>query len=84
MVSFRNIKKTLDSNHSEEHVYEELKIITPLLRTDDYMVVEDTIKEETMNGMMKFMNKNDYYTYDAARESKFGMTMARDGFWIRK
>mgnify|MGYP001161405333 FL=1 len=74
----------LDSNHSEEHVYEQLKTITPLLRTDDYMLVEDTIKEETMSGMMKFMNKSDYYTYDAARESKFGMTMARNGFWIRK
>ena len=74
----------VEVNNTGEHVYEELKTITPLLRTSDYMVVEDTIKEETMSGMMKFMNNNDYYTYDSARESKFGMTMSKNGFWIRK
>lgn len=74
----------LDANHSEEHVFEELKTITPLLRTSDYLVVEDTVNEKTMRGMMRFMNKNDYYINDASGESKFGITLAKHGFWIRK
>lgn len=36
----------LDSNHTEEHVYEELQIYAPLVSNGHYLVVSDTIIEE--------------------------------------
>lgn len=41
----------LDSNHTHEHVYEELKAYAPLTSKDSYCIVFDTIIEELPEGM---------------------------------
>ena len=68
----------LDSNHTEEHVYSELKLWSPLLKKGNYIIVSDTIvdlipKQEyrprpwgpgnnPMTGMLKFLKENDRFT----------------------
>jgi len=43
--SYQKILVCLDSNHTDEHVYEELKAYAPLVSIDSYCVVFDTIVE---------------------------------------
>jgi len=75
----------LDAKHTEDHVKAELEAITPLLRPDDYLVVEDTVeREDKMRGMMNFMQNNNQYIFDSKREQKFGITLAKHGFWIKR
>lgn len=87
-----NISKTkgsvfmiLDDLHTKDHVYQELVTFTPLLRKNDYLVVEDTRdRSDTLEAVQKYMKENPTkYTHDSARETKFGDTMAKFGFWIR-
>lgn len=85
----------LDSDHSKDHVLAELQLITPLLQTDDYLVVEDS----NLNGhpvlpdygpgpyeaVEEFLDVHpDTYRRDALRERKFGFTFAPHGFLIRQ
>jgi cephalosporin hydroxylase len=44
-ANYQTILLCLDSNHTDEHVYEELKAYTPLVSVDSYCVVFDTIVE---------------------------------------
>lgn len=75
----------LDAKHLENHVKAELEAITPLLRPDDYLIVEDTVdREDTMRGMMNFMQKTNQYIFDLEREQKFGVSIAKHGFWIKR
>lgn len=74
----------LDSSHKEKHVKTELETITPLLRVGDYIVIEDTASNVgTMNAVVNFMKDNNQYIFDSKRESKFGVTQAKRGFYIR-
>jgi cephalosporin hydroxylase len=36
----------LDSNHTHEHVYEELKVWSPYVTSENYLIVSDTVVEE--------------------------------------
>jgi cephalosporin hydroxylase len=45
-AKYRNIMVILDSNHTHEHVYEELKAYAPLTSVGNYCVVFDTIVED--------------------------------------
>jgi cephalosporin hydroxylase len=84
----------LDSDHSMEHVLGEMKLLRPLLKTGDYLVVEDSL----LNGhpvapewgpgpyeAIEAYEKEfpDDYTHDTARENKFGWSFAPYGFLIR-
>jgi cephalosporin hydroxylase len=84
----------LDSDHSMNHVLDEMKLLRPLLSAGDYLIVEDS----TLNGHpvlpgwgpgpyeaieayeQEFPND---YTHDVARENKFGWTFAPNGYLIR-
>lgn len=85
----------LDSDHSRDHVLAEMKLIRPLLRAGDYLLVEDGC----VNGhpVMPGYGPGPYeaveayeaeypndYTHDVERENKFGFTFAPNGFLIRK
>jgi cephalosporin hydroxylase len=54
VTAFANGKKTvmvvLDSNHSHDHVLEELKLYAPLVTSGSYVVVFDTIVEHLPKG----------------------------------
>ena len=84
----------LDSDHAEAHVYAELMALRPRTREGDVVIVEDT----NINGhpVLPVFGPGPYealhryladypgdYTIDAARESTFGFSFARDGFLIR-
>ncbi|STZ43858.1 methyltransferase [Mycolicibacterium gilvum] len=84
----------LDSDHSMEHVLAEMKLLRPLLKKGDYLIVEDSMLNGHPNlpgwgpGPYEAIEAyeeefpNDY-THDVARENKFGFTFAPYGFLIR-
>lgn len=84
----------LDSDHAEAHVYAELVALRALTRAGDVVIVEDTnvnghpVLPDFGPGPYEALQRyrTDYpddYALDAARESKFGFSFARDGFLIR-
>jgi len=81
-----NVLVILDSEHTGEHIYKELQLITPLLKEGDYLIVEDGLDDPGMIiAMKKFFGENPLeYEYDKTREEKFGVTAALYGYWIKK
>jgi cephalosporin hydroxylase len=85
----------LDSDHAKKHVLAEMLSLRPLLRSGDYLIVEDS----NINGhpVLRgfgpgpyeaieeyFIVNPDDYVHDLQRETKFGFTFAPNGFLIRK
>jgi cephalosporin hydroxylase len=84
----------LDSDHSKAHVLRELQLLSPLLRSGDYLVVEDTcvnghpVRPEfgpgPMEALQEFLQANPgLFVADSAREEKFGFTAAPAGYLIK-
>jgi cephalosporin hydroxylase len=84
----------LDSDHSKRHVLGELHSLTPLLRSGDYLVVEDTcvnghpVRPEfgpgPMEALEEFLRTNPgLFIPDRDRETKFGYTAAPSGYLIK-
>jgi cephalosporin hydroxylase len=84
----------LDSDHSRNHVFNELTALVPILKSGDYLVVEDT----NVNGhpilpdfgpgpweaIHDYINKHpNTLIHDAQREQKFGATAAPKGYYIK-
>ena len=85
----------LDSDHSRDHVLKELRAYVPLMKTGDYLVVEDTcvnghpVRPDFGPGPMEAVE-----TYlrecpgllerDVEREEKFSCTFAPGGHFIRR
>jgi cephalosporin hydroxylase len=85
----------LDSEHAKAHVLRELNALVPLLRKDDYLVVEDTC----INGhpvrpgfgpgpyeaLDEYLSQHpEAFVHDTARERKFGFTAAPNGYLVRQ
>lgn len=89
----------LDSNHTKEHVLNELNLYSKMLNIGDYIIVMDTIIEfinkkfnegkkfskgnSPYNAVSIFLKKNKDYEIDKYYENKSFLTVARNGF-IRK
>jgi len=84
----------LDSDHTADHVYNELVGFVPHLRTGDYVIVEDTIVNGhpvrpdfgpgPWEGVERFKAEfPDLLVADIERERKFGCTAAANGFYRR-
>ena len=84
----------LDSDHAKGHVLDELNAWVPLLRSGDYLVVEDTcvnghpVRPDFGPGpweaVGEFLAGNPgVLVHDAVREKKFGFTAAPRGFFIK-
>lgn len=84
----------LDSDHSKNHVFQELELWVPILSKGDTLIVEDTI----INGhpvrpdfgpgpheaVEEFLTKYpDQLIHDQEREEKFGITSCRNGYYIK-
>jgi cephalosporin hydroxylase len=84
----------LDSDHSRDHVLRELHAYVPLMRSGDYLVVEDTcinghpVRPEFGPGPWEAVEqflaeRPGVLLHDAGREAKFGFTCAPRGFFIK-
>ena len=83
----------LDSDHSRDHVLEELKTYAPLVTPGDYCIVEDTnvngnpILPEFGPGpaeaVAAFLRETNDYEVDRSKE-KFFMTFNPRGYWRKR
>jgi len=84
----------LDSDHAKAHVLRELVAWVPLLRSGDYLVVEDTcvnghpVRADFGPGPWEAVDEYlaanpGVLLHDAAREGKFGFTAAPRGFFVK-
>ena len=74
----------LDSDHSYDHVLEELEAYAPLVSPGSYLVVEDTNTPGPSDAVRDFLYsvEGSHFTVDRSRE-KFG-TSFNNGGWLRK
>lgn len=86
----------LDSNHTHDHVLQELELYSPLVREGSYLVVFDTIIEDMpedsfpdrpwgkgnnpKTAVMEFLRRNDRFVIDEEIGSKLLITVAPDGY----
>jgi cephalosporin hydroxylase len=86
----------LDSNHTHDHVLQELNLYSPLVTKDSYLVVFDTIIEDMpedsfpnrpwgkgnnpKTAVRKFLETNHRFVVDKEIENKLLITVAPDGY----
>lgn len=95
----QNIMVVLDSNHTHEHVYQELELYAHLVTKGCYLLVLDTVIDDLTidpnrswgpdqspkSAVNKFMSENQgIFQQDKVIESKATLTVAPNGFWYRK
>lgn len=89
----------LDSNHTHDHVLEELRAYAPLVTPGSYAVVFDTLVEELpeeaigdrpwgrgdnpMTAVHAYLEEDDRFEIDADRHTKLQITVARNGYLRR-
>ena len=89
----------LDSNHTHDHVLEELRLYSPLVSADSYCVVMDTIVEDMpadafpdrpwghgdnpKTAVWAFLKENDSFEIDYEMQNKLLITVAPDGYLRR-
>ena len=89
----------LDSNHTHDHVLEELRLYAPLVSVDSYCVVMDTVVEDMpadffpdrpwgpgdnpKTAVWKYLEENRDFEIDARIHSKLLITVAPDGYLRR-
>jgi cephalosporin hydroxylase len=86
----------LDSNHTHEHVLEELRLYSPLVGAGSYIVVFDTVIEDMpadafpdrpwrvgnnpKTAVREFLRTNDRFAIDEELEQKLLITAAPSGY----
>ncbi|GAV19744.1 rhamnosyl O-methyltransferase precursor [Mariprofundus micogutta] len=86
----------LDSNHTHEHVINELEMYSPLVKQGSYLVVMDTAVEDMPAGsfpnrpwdkgdnpktaVWQFLKENDRFEIDSRIENKILISVAPDGY----
>ena len=96
----KKIMVCLDSNHTHEHVLEELKAYAPLTSVGSYCVVFDTIVEDQPEGtypdrpwgpgnnpktaVWEYLKSNDAFIIDKEMNNKLLITVNPDGYLRRE
>jgi cephalosporin hydroxylase len=88
----------LDSNHTHEHVLDELRLYAPLVTRDSYCVVFDTVIEDAPGGsesrpwgkgnnpktaVHEYLKTTDMFEIDKRIENKLLLTVCPDGYLKR-
>lgn len=97
---YKNIMVLLDSNHTHEHVFEELTAYANLVSSGSYCVVFDTIIEKMpteaypdrpwgrgnnpMTAVNSFLQQNSDFSIDNTLENKLLITVCPNGYLKRK
>jgi cephalosporin hydroxylase len=85
---------TLDSNHSHQHVIDELRLYSPFVTAGSYLIVLDTVIEDLhrdpdrpwgpgnnpRTAVREFLRDNDRFVVDSEIEKKLLITVAPDGY----
>jgi cephalosporin hydroxylase len=95
----KKIMVVLDSNHTHDHVLEELKLYSPFVSLNSYLVVFDTAVEDMPEGFYKtrpwgkgnnpktavweFLKSNDSFSIDKTIDNKLIISVAPEGFLKR-
>ncbi len=95
----KSVMVSLDSNHTHQHVYDELQLYSPLVTSNNYCVVFDTIVElmpkgsypnrpwdvgdNPMTAVNTFITESDNFTVDKDIDAKLILSAARSGY-LRK
>jgi cephalosporin hydroxylase len=95
----KKIMVSLDSNHTHDHVLEELKLYSPFVTKDSYLVVFDTIVEDFPEGSItdrpwdkgnnpktavwKFLKTTDSFEIDHSIDDKLLISVAPEGYLKR-
>ncbi len=95
----KNILVILDSNHTHDHVLEELKIYSPFVSVNSYVIVFDTVIEDmpedsfpdrpwgkgnnAKTAVWEFLKENSNFVMDKEVENKLLITVAPDGYLKR-
>lgn len=98
-ADYERVLVFLDSNHTHEHVLEELKAYAPLASVGSYCVVFDTIIEDLPEGMYpdrpwgpgnnpktavwEFLNSHAEFEIDKMIDNKLLISVAPDGYLAR-
>lgn len=96
---FKRILVSLDSNHTHEHVLEELKVYAPLVSVDSYCMVFDTVIEDIPDGyftdrpwgpennpktaVWEYLKTHPEFEIDKTIQNKLLITVAPDGYLKR-
>ena len=91
-----SVMVVLDSNHAHEHVAEELRLYSPLVRSGGYLIVLDTVVEDLpaelfpgrpwgpghnpRTAVQAFLRSNARFEVDAEIEAKLMLTVAPGGY----
>jgi cephalosporin hydroxylase len=97
--NFNSIMVCLDSNHTHEHVLNELKLYADLVSVDNYCIVWDTVIEDMpqeftadrpwgkgnnpKTAVWEFLKENDNFIIDKDIQNKLLITVAPDGYLRR-
>ncbi len=89
----------LDSNHTYEHVCDELRFYSPLVAKDSYLIVCDTVIEDipdefckdrpwskgnnSKTAVLEFLKDNDEFINDESIDEKLFLTVCPNGFLKR-
>jgi cephalosporin hydroxylase len=98
-ANYKKVMVVLDSNHTHEHVAEEMSLYQEFVTMDSYMVVFDTTVEfipDELNSdrpwgkgnnpwtaVQEFLRKNDKFIIDKSIQEKIIITAAIDGYLKR-
>lgn len=95
----KSVLVILDSNHTHDHVLQELKLYSPFVTLNNYLVAYDTLVEDMPEDLItdrpwgkgnnpktavwEFLKTSDQFEIDKAIEAKILITVAPDGYLKR-
>jgi len=95
----KNVMVALDSNHTHQHVLDELRLYAPLVSMDSYIVVFDTVIEDMpqssfpdrpwdkgdnpKTAVWEFLKKDTNFEIDTMMDSKLLISVAPNGYLKR-